>query len=153
MEQKWLWLNCVQLEPCISIMRFSLVWLQMLETEAENVIHRASSQEMRNNRVRKSNFKLQRYIYRVFLTIFFAELFDLLGAAFFFFFCIFFGQPTYGRRIRSLQSTVICDPFVNAGRGSLRSDKCTSHCSVLLECCSCCQSRCGQTFGTNSLAN
>lgn len=40
--------------------------------------------------MRKSNFKLQRYIYRVFLTIFFAELFDLLGAAFFFFFSVFF---------------------------------------------------------------
>lgn len=81
-------------------MRFSLVWLQALETEAENVILQASSQEMRNNRVRKSNFKLQGYIYRVFLRIFFAELFGILRAAFFSVF--FFGQPTYGWRIRSL---------------------------------------------------
>lgn len=67
-------------------MRFSLVWLQALETEAENVIHQASSQEMRNNRVRKSNFKLQGYIYQVFLRIF-AELGGILCADFFF--CIF----------------------------------------------------------------
>lgn len=63
-------------------MRFSLVWLQALETEAENVIHQASSQEMRNNRVRKSNFKLQGYIYQVFLRIF-AELGGILCADFF----------------------------------------------------------------------
>lgn len=69
-------------------MRFSLVWLQALETAAENVIHRASSQEMRNNRVRKSNFKLQGYIYQVFLRIF-AELFGVLCTVLFFFSCIF----------------------------------------------------------------
>lgn len=66
-------------------MRFRLVWLRALETEAENVIHQASSQEMRNNRVRKSNFKLQGYIYQVFLRNF-AGPFDVLCAAFFFFF-------------------------------------------------------------------
>lgn len=145
----------MQLEPCISIMRFSLVWLQMLETEAENVIHQASSQEMRNNRVRKSNFKLQRYIYRVFLIVFFFFFCRAFWHSWcsFFFLYFFFSQPTYGRRIRSLQSTVICDPFVNAGRGSLRRDERTCHCSVLLECCSCCQSHHGQTFGTNSLAD
>lgn len=63
-------------------MRFSLVCLQALETEAENVIQQASSQEMRNNRVRKSNFKRQGYIYRVFLGIF-AELWGVLCALFF----------------------------------------------------------------------
>jgi len=80
-------------------MRFSLVWLQALETAAENAIHQASSQEMRNNRVRKSNFKMQGYIYPVFLRIF-AELFGVFCAAFFPLY--FFGQPTYGWRIRSL---------------------------------------------------
>lgn len=68
-------------------MRFSLVWLQALETEAENVILQASSQEMRNNRVRKSNFKLQGYIYRVFLRIF---LQSFLAFSVQLFFCIFF---------------------------------------------------------------
>lgn len=44
-------------------------------------------------------------------------------------FCVqcFFGQPTYGWRIRSLQSTVVCDLFVNAGLGSATRDKCTCH--------------------------
>lgn len=81
-------------------MRFSLVWLQALETEAENVILQASSQEMRNNRVRKSNFKLQGYIYRVFLRIFLQSFLAFSVQLFFLYF--FFGQPTYGWRIRSL---------------------------------------------------
>lgn len=73
-------------------MRFSLVWLQALETEAENVILQASSQEMRNNRVRKSNFKLQGYIYRVFLRIFLQSFLafsmQLFFPVFFFFFSV-----------------------------------------------------------------
>lgn len=43
----------------------------------------------------------------------------------------FFGQLPYGRRIRSLPSTVVCDLFVNAGLGSARRDKRTCHCLML----------------------
>lgn len=145
-------------------MRFSLVWLQALETEAANVIHQASSQEMRNNRVRKSNFKLQGYIYQVFLTIC-AEPFGLsggrVGLVWFFslfsplFCCIFFGQPPrhMAGGLDHCKALLFVTYLLMQGWGQQEETNVLAIVHCFFKCCSCCHSRRGQTFGTNSLAN
>lgn len=67
-----------EIQPCL---------VTALETGAENTSHQARSQEMRNNRARKSNFRLQGYIYQVRLRTF-AELCGMLFSVQLFF-CTF----------------------------------------------------------------